>query len=44
MPLLLKKMKMDPAVASGPILTTLTDMAGFFLVLTLASKVMPHLA
>ena len=36
-PLLLKKFKVDPALASGPILTTCTDMCGFFLVLNLAS-------
>jgi magnesium transporter len=33
-PLLLKGFKLDPALASGPILTTLTDMCGFFLVLS----------
>ena len=31
-PLLLKRFGQDPAVASGPLLTTITDMAGFFLV------------
>lgn len=36
-PLILKKMNKDPALASGPILTTVTDMCGFFLVLSLAS-------
>lgn len=36
-PLLLKKMKVDPALASGPILTTVTDMFGFFLALSFAS-------
>lgn len=35
-PLFLKKMKVDPALASGPILTTVTDMFGFFLALTFA--------
>ncbi len=39
-PLLLKRFKQDPAVASGPLLTTITDMAGFFLVLSLASVMM----
>lgn len=39
-PLLLKGIKMDPALASGPILTTITDMCGFFLVLTLAAQVL----
>ena len=42
-PLLLKKFKADPALASGPILTTITDMCGFFLVLTLASSVLSFL-
>jgi magnesium transporter len=36
-PLALKRFKADPALASGPILTTCTDMCGFFLVLNLAS-------
>jgi len=36
-PLLLKRFGVDPALASGPILTTVTDMAGFFLALTFAS-------
>jgi len=42
-PLLLKRMGVDPAVASGPLLTTVTDMAGFFLVLSLATLFMPQL-
>ncbi len=42
-PLLLKRMNVDPAVASGPILTTVTDMCGFFLVLSLASLMLPKL-
>jgi len=42
-PLLLKRFGVDPAVASGPLLTTVTDMAGFFLVLSLATLFMPHL-
>jgi magnesium transporter len=37
-PLILRGMKMDPALASGPILTTITDMCGFFLVLTFAAR------
>ena len=32
-PLLLKRFGADPAVASGPVLTTVTDMCGFFLLL-----------
>ena len=42
-PLLLKKLGQDPAAASGPLLTTITDMAGFFLVLSMASLMMPLL-
>ncbi len=42
-PLILKRFGIDPAVASGPLLTTVTDMAGFFLVLSLASFFMPQL-
>jgi len=37
-PLLLRRFRQDPAIASGPILTTLTDACGFFVVLGLASK------
>lgn len=33
-PLILKRMKLDPAMASSPLLTTMTDMASFFLTLT----------
>ncbi|MBK1828724.1 magnesium transporter [Haloferula rosea] len=42
-PLFLKRLKVDPALASGPILTTCTDMCGFFLVLNLASAVLSKL-
>ncbi len=42
-PLILKGFKMDPALASGAILTTLTDMCGFFLVLSLAQLMLPWL-
>jgi magnesium transporter len=42
-PLLLQHFGQDPALASGPILTTITDMSGFFLVLTLAGAVLPWL-
>jgi len=42
-PLALKHFGIDPAVASGPLLTTVTDMVGFFLVLSLASLFMPQL-
>lgn len=43
-PLILKRFKADPALASGPILTTITDMLGFFLALTLAGSLINHLA
>lgn len=43
-PLLLKRFKFDPATASGPILTTVTDMCGFFMVLSLATAMLPKLA
>jgi magnesium transporter len=42
-PLILRGLGQDPALASGPILTTVTDMSGFFLVLTLAGAVLPWL-
>jgi len=42
-PLVLKSRKVDPALASGPILTTCTDMCGFFLVLSLASMMIEKL-
>jgi magnesium transporter len=42
-PLILKRFRADPAVASGPVLTTVTDMCGFFLVLGLATLALPWL-
>ncbi len=42
-PLALRRFGIDPAVASGPMLTTVTDMCGFFLVLSLASLALPLL-
>ncbi len=42
-PLALRGLGQDPALASGPILTTVTDMSGFFIVLKLASLVLPWL-
>ena len=42
-PLILKRLKLDPAVASGPLLTTVTDMCGFMLLLGLASYVLPSI-
>jgi len=42
-PIVLKTLRVDPAVASGPILTTITDMCGFFLLLGTASLMLPLL-
>ena len=42
-PLLLRGFRLDPALASGPVLTTLTDMCGFFLVLSFARLMLPYL-
>lgn len=42
-PLVLKSFGRDPALASGPILTTVTDTCGFFLVLGLASAALARL-
>jgi len=42
-PLFLRRMNIDPALASGPVLTTITDMCGFFLVLSFASLMLPLL-
>jgi magnesium transporter len=43
LPLLLKRMKLDPALVSGPLLTTVTDMCGFFFVLSFATAVLSKL-
>lgn len=42
-PVILKRLGVDPAVASGPVLTTLTDMCGFLLVLGTATALLPWL-
>lgn len=42
-PLVLKRLGMDPALASGPILTTVTDLCGFFFVLSMAAAMLPYL-
>ena len=44
LPLALKRLRMDPALVSGPLLTTVTDSCGFFLVLKLADMMLPLLA
>jgi magnesium transporter len=41
-PLALKRLKLDPALAAAPLLTTLTDMFGFLFVLQFASLAMNH--
>jgi magnesium transporter len=43
-PLMLRGMRTDPALASGPLLTTITDMCGFFFVLSFASFMLPKLS
>ncbi len=42
-PLALKRMKLDPALVSSPLLTTVTDMCGFFFVLSFASLMLEKL-
>ncbi|SHJ60926.1 magnesium transporter [Malonomonas rubra DSM 5091] len=42
-PLLLKRAKLDPALVSSPLLTTVTDMCGFFFVLSFAALVLDKL-
>ena len=42
-PLILKRTGMDPALASSPILTTVTDMCGFFFALSFATLALPLL-
>jgi len=43
-PLILRRIRTDPAIASGPLLTTITDMCGFFFVLSFASVLLPRLS
>lgn len=43
-PLILRSLRTDPALASGPLLTTITDMCGFFFVLSFASFLLPRLS
>ena len=43
LPLVLKRLRLDPALVSGPILTTVTDMCGFFLVLSVATMLLSKL-
>ena len=41
-PLILKGLGGDPALGSGPILTTVTDICGFFLALGFAALALAH--
>jgi magnesium transporter len=43
-PLILKSIKVDPALASSPILTTVTDMCGFFFALYFATVALKFLS
>jgi magnesium transporter len=43
LPLVLRRLKLDPALVSGPVLTTVTDMCGFFIVLSVATALLPRL-
>ncbi len=43
MPLVLKRFGCDPALAAGPLLTTITDMSGFLLVLSFATTILDRL-
>jgi len=43
MPILLKRMKVDPAIAAGPFVTTVNDITGITIYLTLASIFLDHL-
>ncbi|HXV35855.1 MAG TPA: magnesium transporter [Myxococcota bacterium] len=43
-PLALRRLGFDPALASGPILTTVTDMFGFFFVLSFATYALPQIS
>jgi magnesium transporter len=43
LPLVFKRIRLDPALVSGPTLTTITDMCGFFLVLSLATFMLSKL-
>ena len=43
LPVFLRRLGVDPALASGPVLTTVTDMCGFFLVLSMAAAMLGRL-
>ncbi|MBI4396542.1 MAG: magnesium transporter [Elusimicrobia bacterium] len=43
LPLVLKAVRLDPAIATGPVMTTMTDFFGFFVTLWLTSRFLPYL-
>ena len=43
-PLVIRRIGFDPALASGPMLTTATDICGFFLALLFATLALSQLA
>jgi magnesium transporter len=43
LPLMIKRMKLDPALVAAPLLTTVTDMCGFFFALSFATAALEHL-
>jgi magnesium transporter len=43
LPLVLRRLRLDPALVSGPVLTTVTDMCGFFCALSFATILLPKL-
>ena len=42
-PVILEKLHVDPALASGVFVTTVTDVMGFFMFLGLATLVLPYI-
>ena len=43
-PILFKKLKVDPSVASGPFMTTINDVFSLIIYLSLATALLPYLA
>ena len=43
LPLGLRSIRLDPAIATGPVMTTLTDLFGFFVTLWLATRLLPYI-
>ncbi|MFP3361164.1 magnesium transporter, partial [Planococcus sp. SIMBA_143] len=40
MPIIISKLKIDPAVASGPFITTLNDIIGLFIYFSIATSLL----